>query len=60
MKLTKKKDTRESQQYWAFVEKTAKEVAGWPNWKKGGIQEPERTREESEKSLAPPSSRRSR
>ncbi len=54
MKLTKKRNTPESREYWEFVEKTAKEVADWPDWKKGRVQEPKRIRESEP---APPGKR---
>lgn len=31
----KNKSTKEHEQYWAFVEKTAHEVDLWPAWKRG-------------------------
>jgi hypothetical protein len=58
MKLTRKMDTAESRQYWALIDKAAKEVEDWPDWKKGGIQEPQG--HESEKTLAASTSKRSR
>lgn len=35
MPLTKDKSTPENREFWAFVEKTAAEVATWPDWKTG-------------------------
>lgn len=29
-------EKREEKQFWAFVEKAAREVDGWPEWMKGG------------------------
>jgi len=34
-KLKKKRDSPESQAFWSYIEKTAKEVYSWPDWKKG-------------------------
>jgi hypothetical protein len=36
MKLVRKTRDKESREFWQFVEKTAKEVEGWPEWMKGG------------------------
>jgi hypothetical protein len=33
--LRKRTDTPELREYWAFVERTAAEVATWPAWKRG-------------------------
>lgn len=59
MKLTKRKDTAESKEYWAFVEKTAKEVADWPDWKRGTVQESAGARKEADR-LPPAPARRTR
>jgi hypothetical protein len=40
--LRKRMDTPELWEYWAFVERTAAEVATWPAWKLG---EPEKPKE---------------
>ena len=29
------RDTRQNEEYWKFVEETAKEVQGWPSWMRG-------------------------
>lgn len=36
MKVTKKKDTQEANEFWEFVEETAREVRTWPAWMRGG------------------------
>jgi len=60
MKLTKRKDTAESKEYWAFVEKTAREVADWPDWKRGTVQESAGARNEEDSTSAAPAPRRTR
>lgn len=36
-KITRRMDTEEAREFWAGVEKAAKEVDSWPEWKKAGF-----------------------
>ena len=37
IKVTKNLSTEETHKFWAHVEKKAKEVDSWPEWKKSGV-----------------------
>lgn len=34
--LAKDRSTPENRAFWDYVERTAKDVRGWPDWKRGG------------------------
>jgi hypothetical protein len=34
--MKRKTDTHEEREYWDFIDKTAKRVEGYPEWKRGG------------------------
>lgn len=34
--MSENKTLKDDKAYWSFVEKTAKEVDSWPDWKRGG------------------------
>lgn len=36
MKLVRNTRSKESRDFWEFVESTAREVDSWPDWMKGG------------------------
>ena len=40
MKLSRKMDEEESQEYWEFVEKTSRIVEEWPAWMRGEDEAP--------------------
>jgi hypothetical protein len=53
MKLVRNTRSKESREFWEFVENTSRKVESWPDWMKGGsTRQAERTEAAQDKRVA--------